>query len=741
MSFIQSKLINLNGNVTGTLSPSHGGAGPVTKSLFVDGNRTDSYTATGAINLPFKTIGAAISQIITNADNATHPYCVYVYEGSYNETLSFNNALLYNIAFVAMAYNQGQINSCVFGQGSGTAITSTSNNTNLGSLSFSGFTINGDIIMTGDINNTNFGSSAIVFVGCNIQKDASGILITNLNNIYFYFSAFNSTGTGPLTFHNVAFALLEDGDGIKAGITLNLQDNPAGNVPSQYAGNYFLMERSTLSPTLNCDAGSELDTVGGYMGGGTVTMNGIWHAYGTIIASPVVLNNGSSFRNRGSSYSNTFTVNAGATVTNQGHYLYTPATSGNWNSVPTVVDGGLDTLASSGVVKSQSQNLVLASPNGSSGVPSFRAIVNADLPTVSVAHGGTGVTSVTTSPTATAWAGWDANSNLSANNFLAGYRTTATAAGTTTLTVSDAWQQYFTGSTTQTCQLPVVSTLVLGFSYQVVNLSSGVVTVTSSGGNTIKAMAANSIATYTVISTSGTGAASWSFAYNTLAGGGGGVTSVDVSGGTTGLTTSGGPITSSGTITLAGTLAIANGGTGQTSASSAFNALSPITTTGDIIYSSSGTTNARLAIGATNTVLQSSGTVPQWGPVVTSSTYTPTFTTNNSGVVTSGNITLLTNSLFQYMRIGSVVTVGGMVNCNASSAGTADFQISLPVASTFNGSGDCSGTACASSNLSTIRSPSGYINADTTNHTARVAATIGNTGAEVVSLTFVYVIK
>jgi hypothetical protein len=50
-----------------------------------------------------------------------------------------------------------------------------------------------------------------------------------------------------------------------------------------------------------------------------------------------------------------------------------------------------------------------------------------------------------------------------------------------------------------------------------------------------------------------------------IAGGGGGsgtVTSIDVSGGTTGLTTSGGPITTSGTITLTGTLAIANGGTG-----------------------------------------------------------------------------------------------------------------------------------------------------------------------------------
>ena len=58
-----------------------------------------------------------------------------------------------------------------------------------------------------------------------------------------------------------------------------------------------------------------------------------------------------------------------------------------------------------------------------------------------------------------------------------------------------------------------------------------------------------------------------SFAGGTLSatGTGGTVTSVGVSGGTTGLTTSGGPITTSGTITLAGTLAVANGGTGQTS--------------------------------------------------------------------------------------------------------------------------------------------------------------------------------
>jgi hypothetical protein len=47
------------------------------------------------------------------------------------------------------------------------------------------------------------------------------------------------------------------------------------------------------------------------------------------------------------------------------------------------------------------------------------------------------------------------------------------------------------------------------------------------------------------------------------------VTSVAMSGGTTGLTVAGGPITSAGTLTLGGTLAVANGGTGATTAAAA----------------------------------------------------------------------------------------------------------------------------------------------------------------------------
>jgi hypothetical protein len=75
----------------------------------------------------------------------------------------------------------------------------------------------------------------------------------------------------------------------------------------------------------------------------------------------------------------------------------------------------------------------------------------------------------------------------------------------------------------------------------------------------------------------------------TAGGGSGTVTSVNVSGGTTGLTASGGPITTTGTITLGGTLAIGSGGTGATSAGGAPFALKGANTDITSVTLTSGT--------------------------------------------------------------------------------------------------------------------------------------------------------
>jgi hypothetical protein len=116
----------------------------------------------------------------------------------------------------------------------------------------------------------------------------------------------------------------------------------------------------------------------------------------------------------------------------------------------------------------------------------------------------------------------------------------------------------------------------------------------------------------------GSGAPTW-----VTAGGTGTVTSVDVNGGTTGLTTSGGPVTTSGTITLAGTLAIANGGTNSTATPTA----------GTIPYGT-GTALAYSPTGTSGQVLTSGGAgAPTWTTVTGTGTVTSVAQSFTGGLI------------------------------------------------------------------------------------------------------------
>jgi hypothetical protein len=101
----------------------------------------------------------------------------------------------------------------------------------------------------------------------------------------------------------------------------------------------------------------------------------------------------------------------------------------------------------------------------------------------------------------------------------------------------------------------------------------------------------------------------------------------------------GSPIASSGTIALtySGTaLPILNGGTGQTTASAAFNALSPITTTGDLIIGNGTNSATNLSIGTSSYVLTSNGTTASWAATVNSfNTRTGTITLTSSDVTSA----------------------------------------------------------------------------------------------------------
>ena len=126
-----------------------------------------------------------------------------------------------------------------------------------------------------------------------------------------------------------------------------------------------------------------------------------------------------------------------------------------------------------------------------------------------------------------------------------------------------------------------------------------------------------------------------------------GVTSVNASGGTTGLTFTGGPITTTGSLTLSGTLAQANGGTGIASY-----------TAGDILYADNTGTLTRLPVGGNGSVLKVQAGLPSWGVDATvggggsdgifATSSGKIYPLDTSNVVLVGtNATSTTNSIFE----------------------------------------------------------------------------------------------
>ncbi len=77
---------------------------------------------------------------------------------------------------------------------------------------------------------------------------------------------------------------------------------------------------------------------------------------------------------------------------------------------------------------------------------------------------------------------------------------------------------------------------------------------------------------------------------------------------------------------VTGTVAIAKGGTGATAKTAAFDALSPLSTQGDILYGGSSGTDTRLAKGTAGQVLtmNSGATAPEWGAVPASTSVADT---------------------------------------------------------------------------------------------------------------------
>jgi len=164
-----------------------------------------------------------------------------------------------------------------------------------------------------------------------------------------------------------------------------------------------------------------------------------------------------------------------------------------------------------------------------------------------------------------------------------------------------------------------------------------------------------------------------------LIGRGYGVTSVSASGGTTGLSFTGSPVTATGTLTLTGTLAIANGGTGQNTPTGALNALLPAQAghTGEL-FTTDGTNASWVNVRAqANTSVPGGNTVANTA-VATAFASTGTIAANSAAVGNVYRVTLygtystavLAPTLTLTINVGgtivtttaSITTIGGLTN-------------------------------------------------------------------------------
>ena len=272
---------------------------------------------------------------------------------------------------------------------------------------------------------------------------------------------------------------------------------------------------SSSAGTFNGDSGSATPAAGVItFTGGTTGLT--FSAAGSTLTLIGILapKNGGTGINNGSS-----TITLGGSLTTSGAFASTFTMTG----VTTVTFPTSGTLATTSALPTPAALTRVNDTNVTvtlGGTPSTALLQAVSLTlgwtgTLAVGRGGTGVGSVTTSPSATAFAGWDANSNLSANNFLTGFTSTASAAGTTTLTVASTQYQMITGSTTQNIQLPDATTLVNGTSYIINNRSTGALTIQNHTPATLLVLSANQVVKYTLID-NGAAAGTWVLGEATL---------------------------------------------------------------------------------------------------------------------------------------------------------------------------------------------------------------------------------
>jgi len=204
----------------------------------------------------------------------------------------------------------------------------------------------------------------------------------------------------------------------------------------------------------------------------------------------------------------------------------------------------------------------------------------------------------------------DANGNITTNCLFEGFVSQAASGTTITLTASSAQNYQITGSGGQTIKLPSGTTLPNGalFTFNN-NQSSGAITVVNNSSTTIATINSGGYVTIVLLDNS-TAAGSWDRHDSTPANVSWSTNTLDYPGSITSATWNGTAV------------AINKGGTGQTTANTAFNALAPSQTSNSGKYLTTDGTNsswATVVSGAsiTNDTTTSTNVYPLFAAVTT----------------------------------------------------------------------------------------------------------------------------